>query len=145
MSDTLELIKDVISTFHLDLPSRPPDSLYVMLLQYGRVYGVIPYIGLYDCGWQRFFVATAIDLSSSLIQHALRSTLSQQETDQLRDHLAHCIKFFDNGPQEELDFDLASHPEDEIPRKYTEFLKLSSDALKQGVDIFDEVVWREVI
>lgn len=100
LPDMVHLILQVISTFHLDPADRPPDNVYVALLQHGRVHGTFK--GFDGWPWQSVFGVFALDLSSSLIRRAQHSTLSQQETNRLKDNLAHCIEC--------LDVSLPNHP-----------------------------------
>lgn len=96
-----ELFEDALSTHHLDPSDRPPNRVYISLLQHFRMCGTDN--GFHNRRWKGSCVATAIALSNSSIRCAQRSILSEQELYQLRDDLAHCLKCLDEFSDRDLE------------------------------------------
>ncbi|KAG9039674.1 hypothetical protein FS837_000942 [Tulasnella sp. UAMH 9824] len=101
--------------------------------------------GFDDRQWKKFCVATAIDVLNSVLRCAQQATLIHQEPDQIRDDLEKCLKFLDQSLHGDSHYVTADHQDDEILRKYAEFLELACEALQRGPDILGKPQWEIVI
>ncbi|KAG9023864.1 hypothetical protein FS837_005596 [Tulasnella sp. UAMH 9824] len=140
----LGLLKAAFATFDLDPSIRPPDRIYVSLLQQGcSSFVVANRYSDTDTKARHFFATSAMDISSHFIRLSWEAKLSERETSQLRNDLAKCIGIIDKTlPSTRRPYRKPSFFQ---TKQIMEFLELVSDSLKRRSDLFDETVISKIL